>query len=248
MGRTRCQCDPACTNLPLEGSAFCANHQSCTAISPLSGDEPSYNPDQWNKHKGVKEAHNCFAYAYRFMDMPNTPKCTNESCPISFPQPGRASGYPKWSKIKGKRCPDIIARALGDVPGSKRVSFTQRCLKGMRKVAFIADPKEDYHVLSEDNTGKWSHKPGGTDVTNVDASKRPIINPTLANFNYPDSGLNYKNFCGYLCIPATRKHRLRRSGGKRQCSRKRQRSSKRSTRKRSTRKRSTRKRSRKQRK
>jgi hypothetical protein len=108
----------------------------------------------------------------------------------------------------------------------------------MRKVAFIADPKEDYHVLSEDNTGKWSHKPGGTDVTDVDASKRPIINPTLANFNYPDSGLNYKNFCGYLCIPATRKHRLRRSGGKRSTT-KQQRSSKRRTKKRSTKKRNT---------
>lgn len=232
----QCQCDEKCPLPPLEGSAFCANHQACTAISPLSGDEPPYNPDQWNKYKGVREAHNCFAYAYRFMDMPKTPKCTNDSCPISFPQPGRASGYPKWSKIKGKRCPDIIARALGDVPGSKRVPFTQRCSKGMRKVAFIADPKEDYHVLSEDNTGRWSHKPGGTDVTDVDASKRPIVNPTLANFNYPDSGLNYKNFCGYLCIPATRKYRLRRSGGKRSTkrSRKQQRSSKRSTTKRRT--------------
>jgi hypothetical protein len=229
----QCQCDEKCPLPPLEGSAFCGNHQACTAISPLSGNEPLYDPNQWNKHKGVKEAHNCFAYAYGFMDMPQTPKCTNESCPISFPQPGRASGYPKWSKIKGKRCPDIIARALGDVPGSKRTSFTQRCPKGMRKVAFIADPKEDYHVLREDKTktGKWSHKPGGTDVTDLDASKRPIINPTLANFNYPDSGLNYTNFCGYLCIPATKKHRLRRSGGKRSTM-KRQHSSKKRTRKR----------------
>jgi len=240
----QCQCDLKCMNPPLEGSAFCVNHQSCTAISPLSGDEPPYEPDQWNKHKGVKEAHNCFAYAYRFMDMPKTPKCTNESCPISFPQPGRASGYPKWSKIKGKRCPDIIARALGDVPGSRRVPFTQRCMKGMRKVAFIADPKEDYHVLSEDKYGTWSHKPGGTDVTDVDASKRPIINPELANFNYPDSGLNYKHFCGYLCIPATRKHRLRRTGGKRSTTKRS--TTKRSTTKRSTTKRSTTKRNRKQ--
>ena len=215
MGRPRCQCDPKCLDPPLEGSAFCKKHQSCTAISPLSGNEPSYNPIEWNEHKGVKEAHNCFAYSYGFMDMPQIPKCTKESCPISFPQPGRASGYPKWSKIKGKRCPDIISRALGDVPGSKRVSFTQRCPKGMRKVAFIADPKEDYHVLRQDKKGSWSHKPGSTEVTNVDASKRPIVNPELANFDYPDSGLNYKHFCGHVCIPATKKHRLRRTGGKR---------------------------------
>ena len=233
MGRQQCQCDPKCPNPPLEGSAFCVNHQSCTATSPLSGDEPAYNPTEWNGHKGVKEAHNCFAYAYGFMDMPQTPKCTKESCPISFPQPGRASGYPKWSKIKGKRCPDIIARALGDVPASKRVDFTQRCPKGMRKVAFIADPKEDYHVLRQDKKA-WSHKPGSTEVTNIDASKRPIINPELANFDYPESGLNYKHFCGYVCIPATKKHRLRRSGGKRST---RKRTKKRSVNKRHTRKR-----------
>jgi hypothetical protein len=100
----------------------------------------------------------------------------------------------------------------------------------MRKVAFIADRKEDYHVLGEDKTGEWSHKPGGTDVTNVDASKRPIINPELANFDYPDSGLNYNDFCGYLCIPAAKKHRLRRSGGKQ--SRKKRRTQKRRTQKR----------------
>jgi len=211
----RCQCDKHCPFPPLDGSPFCSKHQDCNNISPLSGYEPDYDPDQWNKHKGIKEAHNCFAYAYRFMDMPKTPKCTNESCPISFPQPGRASGYPKWSKVKGKRCPDIMARALGDVPGSQVTTFGARCPKEMRKVAFIADPKEDYHVLSEDKNGKWSHKPGGTDVTDVDASKRQIINPELAHFDYPDSGLNYTNFCGYICIPATKKHRLRRTGGKR---------------------------------
>ena len=147
--------------------------------------------------------------------MPHTAKCTITSCPISFPQPGRASGYPKWSKVKGKRCPDIMARAMGDVPGSKMARFDQSCGKGMRKVAFIADQKEDYHVLREDKTGKWSHKPGGTNVTDVDASKRPIVNPELADFNYPDSGLNYEHFCGYMCIPATKSLRLRRSGGRR---------------------------------
>jgi hypothetical protein len=231
----QCQCDPSCTLPPLEGSPFCrVHHTSCSRIAPLSGDETNFEPDQWNKYKGVKESHNCFAYAYGFLDMPNTPKCTQESCPISFPQPGRASGYPKWSNIKGKRCPDIMARALGDVPGSKPALFTEKCKKGMRKVAFVADPKEDYHVYRQDKSGMWSHKPGGTEVTLVDASKRPIYDPKLASRDYPDSGLDYKHFCGYICIPATKKHRLKRSGGKR---------STRSTRKRSIRKRSTCKRS-----
>jgi len=211
----RCQCDPNCKLPPLEKSAFCIKHQQCANTSPLTGYEPPFEPDVWNKHKGIREAHNCFAYAYRYLDMPKTEKCTNESCPIAFPQPGRASGYPKWSKVKGKRCPDIIARALGDVPGSIRTTFKNKCPKDMRKVAFIADPKEDYHVMSLDNTGKWSHKSGGTEVKDVDATGRPIVNPELANFYYPDSGLDYTKFCSFLCIPATKKFHLKRSGGKR---------------------------------
>ena len=227
----RCQCSPECTRPSQKGLAFCSVHQNnCPRIAPLSGYELDYQPDKWNRYKGIKEAHNCFAYAYGFMDMPTTPKCTKESCPIAFPQPGRASGYRKWPKVKGKRCPDIMARAYGDVPGSKPARFTQRCGKGMRKVAFVVDPKEDYHVYRQDKSGKWSHKPGGTDVTDVDASKNPIYDPKLADRKYKDSKLDYNKFCGYICIPATKKHRLRRSGGQW------------STRKRSTRKRSTRKR------
>lgn len=210
----RCQCDPNCNLPPLEKSAFCIKHQQCANFSPLTGYEPSFEPAIWNTPK-VKPTHNCFAYAYQFLDIPSTEKCTNESCPLAFPQPGRASGYPKWSKVKGKRCPDIIARALGDVPGSIRTTFKNKCPKGMRKIAFIADPKEDYHVLRQDKTGKWSHKPGGTEVKDVDASGRPIVNPELANFYYPDSGLDYTKFCSFLCIPATKKFKLKRTGGKR---------------------------------
>jgi hypothetical protein len=220
----RCQCDPECREPPLKGSPFCERHQRhCSRVSPTTGDELLFDPAIWNQHNGVREAHNCFAYAYGFLDMPNTPKCTNEKCPISFPQPGRAAGYPKWSKVKGKRCPDVIARALGDVPGSKHATFREQCKKGMRKVAFVVDPKEDYHVYRQDKNGYWSHKPGGTDVTSVDASKRPIYDPQLASRTYPDSGLDYRHFCGYMCIPS-KKHRLRRSGGKRKICRTRKRS------------------------
>ena len=73
----------------------------------------------------------------------------------------------------------------------------------MRKIAVIVDAKQDYHFLRLDNNHYWSHKPGATDVTNVDATGRLIWDPQLAVFNYPDSNLNYENFCGYLCIPAS---------------------------------------------
>ena len=48
-----------------------------------------------------------------------------------------------------------------------------------------------YHWYREDKGGYWSHKPGITPVTNIDASGRLISNPAKANHNY---GLvNYNN-------------------------------------------------------
>jgi len=218
--KPRCQCDPTCKNPPLENSPFCAKHiRFCGRQAPLSGSEPEYDPDKYNKHKGLKEAQNCFAYALDHTHLPKTPNCTKDSCPIPYPQPGRASGYPKWSKIKGKRCPDLNARIMGDVYGAFRTSFTQKCPKGMTKIAAVTDEDQDYHFYRQDYrkdnrqdlNGYWSHKPGATDVTNLDATNRPIYDPALAARAYPTSGLNYKNFCGYMCIPV-RDHKLKRGG------------------------------------
>jgi len=213
--RAQCQCDPTCRLQPLNNSPFCPKHiKFCPRRSPLSGSEPDFNPEKYNKYKGIKEAHNCFAYAFDYLRMPKTAKCTRNSCPIPFPQPGRASGYPKWSNVKGKRCPDILARVMGDVKDIKLTTFQEKCPAGMYKVAFFADEDQDYHVFRQDSNGYWSHKPGATNVTHLDATKRPIYDPQLSSRFYPDSGLDYDKFCGYLCTPATKKHHFKR-GGKR---------------------------------
>jgi hypothetical protein len=214
--KARCQCMASCRNPPLDNSPFCAQHiKFCPVRSPLSGSEPEFNPEKYNKYKGIKEAHNCFAYAFNYLHLPKTPKCTKNSCPIPFPQPGRASGYPKWSKVKGKRCPDLLARLMGDVPGLKLTTFQGKCPKDYYKVAPVTDEDEDYHFYRQDSNGYWSHKPGSTDVTHIDATGRPIYNPQLASREYPDSGLNYDNFCGFICVPTTKKrHHLKRGGSK----------------------------------
>jgi hypothetical protein len=207
----RCQCDPTCTNPPLPNSPFCKKHQKkCTRKAPLSGYETPFD-DTFNKYPGIKESHNCFMYAFDHIDMPKKGKCTLQSCPIPFAQPGRASGYPKWSKVEGKRCPDLIARLYGDIPGIKMTTFTKKCPKGTRKIAAVIDPKEDYHFYRQDKDGMWSHKPGSTSAARLDSMGRPIYDPQLASRYNKDSGLNYKQFCGYLCAP-TRKHRFKRGG------------------------------------
>jgi len=210
-----CQCSPSCPHPPLPNSPFCPKHQTaCPRRAPLSGSEPAYDPDRYNRQKGIKESHNCYTYAFNYLRLPTSEKCTPASCPLPFPQPGRASGYPKWSEVKGKRCPDLIARIKGDVPGASLSSFEAKCPAGKRKIALVADEDEDYHFYRQDSNGWWSHKPGATDVIPYDATQRRIYDPELASRYYPKSGLHYDEFCSYLCIPSTQKHRLKR-GGKR---------------------------------
>ena len=245
MKVARCQCDPNCKNPPEgENSPFCKEHaKQCKRQSPLSGSEPDYRPELYNPFKGILDLINCYDYAANNQYdergnpiMPKDPKCTRESCPLPFVQPGKASGYPSWSKIKGKRCPDVIARVLGDIPGSRISSFEEACPKGMRKIAFVVDENNDYHVVRQDSNGFWSHKPGSTKVTPYDALKRKIYDPSLASWLYPGSGLHYKQFCGFVLIPSSQSYRLKRGGLRKHSSKRstRKHSSKRNTRKHSS--------------
>jgi len=178
---------------------------------PLTGSEPVYAPDAYNKNPKIKDQNNCFAYAF------NIQENNDNSDGIPFLQPGIKSGFPPWHKIKGKRCPDLMARLLGDVPELRRTTFKRRCPNGFSKIAAVIDAKRDYHFYRQDLNGNWSHKPGSTDVTNLDAKGRLITNPELAARNYnrdPTDTLNYNLFCGYMCIPRRRTYKFKRGGSR----------------------------------
>jgi hypothetical protein len=210
-----CQCDASCKEPPLKGKPFCKRHQdSCPNMSPLSGSEHRFQPSKYNSKFEIQDSHNCFAYAFNIQD-PLTPKeCNKESCDIPFHQPGRKSGFPKWKRVKGKRCPDLMARLMGDVRTLHRTDFTRRCPKGMYKVAAVIDPKSDYHFYRQDADGLWSHKPGGTKVTRRDASKHLIYNPELCDRDYSkEGGMHYDHFCSFMCIPRQTK-KLKRGGAR----------------------------------
>jgi hypothetical protein len=184
--------------------------------APLSGSEPAYSPGRYNKKFSIKDSHNCFAYAFNVMDMPPKQLCNEKECNVPFHQPGRKSGYPKWSQVPDKRCPDLVARLKADVPGIMMTNFTRRCPRGTTKIASVVDPAEDFHFYRQDKNGMWSHKPGGTEVTRLDASGRPIYNPELADRDYrkKHGKLNYKYFCGFMCAPRRKTHRFKRGGGR----------------------------------
>ncbi len=212
--RARCQCMSSCKNPALPNSPFCRKHiKYCPRRSVLTGKEPHFRPDKYNKTRRMRESHNCFAYAFDYVDLPPLDKCNENSCPISFPQPGRASGYPRWSKIKDKRCPDLLGRLFGDVPNLKMTTFEKKCPSNSSKIALVVDEDEDYHFYRQDSNGYWSHKPGATEVTHIDATGRPIYDPQLATRKYDRSKLNYDEFCGYLCAPKGKKLRFSRAGG-----------------------------------
>jgi len=223
--KPRCQCDPKCELEPLPESPFCKEHEkSCHRVAPLSGAELPYNPDLYNKNPTLRSKNNCYAYAFQ-QDI------DGKTLPNNYPQPGSASGYPSWSKIKGKRCPDLVSRFMGDVPGIKPATFEEKCPAGMRKISAVVDANEDYHFLTQheqdkksnkkyaNNFGMWAHKPGGTDVTNLDSTGRPIYDPQLASKDY-DTGLDYDSFCGYYCIPTGQRINLQNGGRSKSKSRK----------------------------
>jgi hypothetical protein len=214
---------------PLLGSSFCKKHQKCTVGSPVTGCEPAYNPSKYNKKRSIRESHNCFAYAFDYIDLPDKSKCDENSCDVPFHQPGYASGYPKWGEIRTKRCPELIARLRGDIPGLiTPIHFHDKCPRNTSKVAVIKTRKNtDYHFVRQDNNGYWSHKPGGTEVTRLDASDRPIFRPDLADWDYRKKGsdLNYENFCAYMCVPKKKKLTFKRGGRSRRTRRSRTRRS-----------------------
>lgn len=213
-----CQCSPNCNSPTEKDSVFCQKHQQkCPRTSPLNGYEPAFDPDRWNKRKELRETHNCFAYAMNIHDPKQVRACKlDKNCNVPFHQPGSASGHPGFRTQKLKTCPDMVARLLGDNPSMKMTTFTEKCPAHTSKIALVVDPDEDYHFFRQDSNGYWSHKPGGTAVTNLDANDRLIYDPMLASRNYTESGskLDYDTFCAYMCVPRDRPLHLKTGGSK----------------------------------
>ena len=212
----QCQCSPNCKKPVLDNSPFCESHQNkCSRVSPLNGYEPKYEPERWNTKRELRETHNCFAYAMNVHDPKQVKNCLlDKNCNVPFHQPGSASGHPGFRTRKLKTCPDMVARLLGDNPSMKMTTFTAKCPPHTSKIALVVDPDEDYHFFRQDSNGLWSHKPGGTAVTNLDANSKLIYDPALASRNYTVSGskLNYDTFCAYMCVPRDRPLHLKTGG------------------------------------
>jgi hypothetical protein len=156
-------------------------------FSPSSGSELEYDPKLWNQNYDIKSTHNCYTYALGKI----VPGLDSKA------QPGYASGYEHIDDNEYE-CKAFRERLKKDSPGSYLEKFDNACLPGFYKVFLALDPKNDYHWWRQNKDQYWSHKPGSTDVTNVDADGKKITNPLKANRNY--SSLNYYKPCFFACI------------------------------------------------
>ena len=82
-----------------------------------------------------------------------------------------------------------------------KTTFGKKCRKGFHKGFIALDPKmkdTDYHFYVQNLNGYWSHKPGRTAATNLDASGKLIKNPEKANRKY--TYFNYNKPCFFFCM------------------------------------------------
>ena len=177
-------------------------HKKCKG-GPLSGAEPPYNPERYNKNPLVQKTHNCWAYGMDVLDPEQLTQCLNKpkGCPLMYHQPGGRAAKELHYK-EGRRC-RVVERLMSlDVPAIRRSTFKQKCPAKTSKIALVVHPGEDYHFYRQDADGWWSHKDGSNKVKRYDAEGRLIWNPETAARDYrPEAFLNYSDFCGFYCVP-----------------------------------------------
>ena len=137
---------------------------------------PIYEPAWWND-SGQRQLHNnCYNYATNYRT-------------DTFAQPGRAAG----AMYSALLCADVKTAAIADELIEHKIKKIA-CPKVGHLVALVVAPGWDFHWYRLGTNMKWSHKPGGTQVTNLDNSGHLISDPRIA-----DRGA-YTNFCGFMIV------------------------------------------------
>ena len=151
----------------------------------------------------VRESHNCYTYFLNLKSKDAMELCKNDFKRHNMcrrAQPGYLSGFPTLKK-KDYACPIIEKRTLTDNPNIYKLNkMKDKCDPRFYKGAMVVAPGRDYHYYRLNDDGFWTHKPGYKPTTHYDSEHNLILDPKLAARDYGGT-LNYKNFCGYYCIP-----------------------------------------------
>jgi hypothetical protein len=137
---------------------------------------PLWEPAWWNDAGQVQFNNNCYNYGTNYRS-------------DTYAQPGLAAGA-MYASIT---CTDVragaVADALIDWPNARN-----RCPKEGHLVALVVGPNWDFHWYRKGRNGLWTHKPGGTQATNLDNSSNLISDPRTA-----DRG-GYTDFCTFMVV------------------------------------------------
>ena len=145
-------------------------------LRPLCSCAPLYEPAWWNDGGQRQGGNNCYNYA-----------CNYRS--DTFAQPGLAAGAMYTAFSCGAVQPAALKDDLIDNP-----SADNKCPEEGHLVALVIAPNIDFHWYRKGRNGRWTHKPGGTQVTNTDNSGAVIPDPRTA-----DRGM-YTDFCTFMTV------------------------------------------------
>lgn len=137
---------------------------------------PVYEPGWWNV-PARQPFNNCYNYATNYRT-------------DTFAQPGQAAGAMYTSLTCGSVLPAAIADELVDSPTADNACPSYNG----HLVALVIAPGWDFHWYRKGRDQLWTHKPGGTPVTNVDNSGMMITDPRTA-----DRG-PYTDFCTFMVV------------------------------------------------
>jgi hypothetical protein len=137
---------------------------------------PLYEPDWWNDGGMRQWNNNCYNYG-----------CNDRT--DTFAQPGKAAGAMYTSLSCASVKPAAIADALINAPGANN-----KCPAEGHLVALVIAPGWDFHWYRKGRNGRWTHKPGGTQVTHLDNAGAIITDPRTA-----DRG-PYTQFCSFMIV------------------------------------------------
>ncbi len=165
-----------------QSSVVCTSPPSPPLVVGRACGIPDFAPAFWNDHGIVQNNNNCYNYS-------------NNKRTDTFAQPGTAAGISLGS-FEQMRCDDVLAAAEAD--GLQPSSRSAKCPCSKAKLALVVAPEQDYHWYRMDSDGKWSHKPGNGEATNLDNSGNAVLDPENANRG------PYSDFCGYFCACSDR--------------------------------------------
>jgi hypothetical protein len=153
-------------------------HSACENI-PIRGLDsiPSFDPktDDAGCFEEKQWENNCYNYG-------------NDIVTNSFAQPGRGTAH-KWET---NTCEDVKRAAISDGLQWVGTEYPTAKPEHGHYLALLIWPGTNFHWVRLDSNGKWSHKPGGSPVTNQDNDGGEIKDPSSQDFS------PWSQFCGYF--------------------------------------------------